>query len=64
MLSTFFTAMKKIIDLKLQPKNKVKHDILYVHFVDLLIWSPIQLDFPFYESMICYDFSKMLQGLI
>jgi hypothetical protein len=32
--------MKKIIDLKLQQKNKLKHTILYVHCVDLLILNP------------------------
>jgi hypothetical protein len=59
--STFFYSYKE----NHSQKNKVKHAILYVHLVDLLIWSPIQLDFPFYEFfMICYDFSKMLQGLI
>ena len=26
-----------------------KHTILYVHSVDLLIWSLTQLDFPFYD---------------
>ena len=63
--STFFTAMKKSIDLKLQQKNILKHTILYVHCVDLLIWSLTQLDFPFYDfSVIYYDFSKLLQGVI
>jgi hypothetical protein len=42
-------------------KNMRKHAILYVHRVDLLIWSPTQLAFPFYDfSMIYYDFSKLL----
>jgi hypothetical protein len=42
-------------------KNVLKHIILYVHCVDLLILSPTQLDFSFYEfSMIYYDFSKLL----
>ena len=45
----FFTAMKKSIDLKLQQKNILKHIILYIHCVDLLIWSPTQLDFSFYD---------------
>jgi len=54
--------MNKSIDLKLQQKNILKHTILYVHCVDLLIWSLTQLDFfLFYNfSMIYYDFSKLL----
>ena len=53
--------MKKNIDLKLQQKNILKHTILYVHCVDLLIWSLTQLDFPFYDfSVIYYDFLKLL----
>ena len=57
----FFTGIKKSIDLKPQQKNILKHTTLYVHCVDLLIWSLIQLDFPFYDfSMIYYDFSKLL----
>ena len=55
--------MKKNIDLKLQQKNILKHIILYVHCVDLLIWSPTQLDFLFYNfSMIYYDFFKTVFG--
>jgi hypothetical protein len=43
--------MKKSIDLKLQ-KNILKHIILYIHIVDLLIiWSPTQLTFPFYDFL-------------
>jgi hypothetical protein len=30
-------------------KNVLNHTILYVHYVDLLILSPTQLDFPFYD---------------
>jgi hypothetical protein len=42
-------------------KNVLKHTILYVHCVDLLIWSPTQLGFPFYDfSAIFYDISKLL----
>ena len=42
-------------------KNVLKHIILYIHSVDLLIWSPIQLNFSFYDfSVIYYDFSKLL----
>ena len=53
--------MKKIIDLKLQQKEILKHTILYVHSVDLLIWSLPKLDFLFYDdfSVIYYDFSKL-----
>jgi hypothetical protein len=36
------------------------HIILYVHSIDLLIWSPTQLNFSFYDfSVIYYDFSKL-----
>ena len=53
--------MKKSIDLKLQQKNILNHIILYIHCVDLLIWSPTQLDFSFYDfSVIYYDFLKLL----
>ena len=37
------------LDLKLQQKFILKHAILYVHCVDLLMWSPTKLDFPFYD---------------
>jgi hypothetical protein len=42
-------------------KNFVlKHTILYIHCVDVLMWSPTKLDFPFYDfSVIYYDFSKI-----
>ena len=41
-------------------KNILKHTILYVHCVDLLIWSLTQLNFLFYDfSVIYYDFSKL-----
>jgi len=45
----------------LYSKNLVlNHTILYVHCVDLLMWSPTELDFIFYIfSMIYYDFSKI-----
>jgi hypothetical protein len=57
--------MKKSIDLELQQKSVLKHTILYAHRVYLLILSPTQLDFPFYDfSTIYYDFSKLLQGVI
>jgi len=37
------------------------HTILYVHCVDLLMWSPTKLEFSFYDfSMIYYNFSKDL----
>ena len=41
-------------------KIVLKHTILYVHCVDLLMWSPTKLDFPFYDfSVIYYVFSKI-----
>jgi hypothetical protein len=46
-------------------KKYTKHTILYVHCVDVLIYNPAQLDFPFYDfSAIYYDFSKLLQWVI
>jgi hypothetical protein len=52
--------MKKNIDLKLQQKIYIlKHIILYIHCVDLLIWSLTQLNFPVYDfSVIYYNFQK------
>ena len=48
------------INLKLQKKFVLKHTVLYVHCVDLLMWSPTKLDFPFYDfSVIYYDFPKI-----
>ena len=44
---------------KATAKNVLKHTILYVHCVDLLMWSPTKLDFLFYDfSVIYYDFFK------
>jgi len=42
-------------------KNFVlKHTILYIHYVDLLMWSITKLNFLFYNfSMIYYNFSKV-----
>ena len=42
-------------------KNFVlQHTILYIHCVDLLMWSPTKLNFLFYDfSMIYYDFVKI-----
>jgi hypothetical protein len=46
-------------------KYVLNHSILYVHCVELLIWSPTQFDFSFYDcSVIYYDFSKLLQRVI
>jgi hypothetical protein len=58
--------MKKSMDLKLHTKKIVlKHSILYVHWVDLLIWNLTQFDFPFYEfSVIHCDFFKTAVGVI
>ena len=53
----FYSYEEKNIDLKLQQKNILKHTILYIHYVDLHIWSPTQLDFSFYDfSLIYYIF--------
>ena len=50
--------MKKSIDIS-YIKKILKHNILYVHCVDLLIWSLTKLNFSFYDfSVIYYDFSK------
>ena len=58
-LVQFFIAMKKNIDLNLQQKKTKAHHIIY-SLVDLLIWSPTQLDFLFYDFfVIYYDFSKL-----
>jgi hypothetical protein len=45
----------------LHSKNFVlKYTILYIHCVDLLMWSATKLNFPFYDfSVIYYDFSKI-----
>jgi hypothetical protein len=38
----------------------LKHTILYIHCVDILMWSPTKLDFLFYDfSVIYYDFLKI-----
>jgi hypothetical protein len=38
---------------------------MYAHCVELLIGSPTQFDFSFYDfSVIYYDFSKLLRGMI
>ena len=45
---------------KATEKVVLKHTILYIHCVDLLMWSLTKLDFPFYDfSIIYYDFSKI-----
>jgi hypothetical protein len=42
-------------------KFVLKHIILYIHCVDLLMWSPTKLNFLFYDFfVIYYDFSKIL----
>ena len=39
----------------------LKYTILYIHCVDLLMRSPIKLDFLFYDfSVIYYNFSKII----
>jgi hypothetical protein len=61
MLYYIFYSYEEKYKSKAMQKNVLKHSILYVHCVDLLIWSLTQLDFPFYDfSMIYYDFSKLL----
>jgi hypothetical protein len=46
-------------------KYVLKHSILYAYCVELLIWRPTQFDFSFYDfSVIYYDLSKLLQGVI
>ena len=63
--STFFYSYKEKHRSKATAKKILKHTILYVHCVDLLIWSLTQLDFPFYDFyVIYYDFSKLLLGVI
>jgi hypothetical protein len=63
--STFFYTYEEKYRSKATTKNIIKHIILYVHSVDLLIWSIAQLDFSFYIfSAIYYDFSKFSQGVI
>jgi hypothetical protein len=43
-----------------QKKIVLKHSILYVHWVDLLIWNLTQFDFPFYDFSVIYcDFLKL-----
>ena len=56
-----FSCYKINISSYLRWYNLQNHIILYVHCVDLLIWSLTQLNFPFYDfSVIYYDFSKLL----
>ena len=59
--STFFYIYEEKHRSKATTKNILKHTILYVHNVDLLIWSPTQLNFSFYDfSVIYYDFLKLI----
>jgi hypothetical protein len=51
-LYAYFIFFVVILDqwfLRSCKKNVLKHTILYVQCVDLLILSPIQLDFSFYR---------------
>jgi hypothetical protein len=43
-------------------KNVLKHTISYVHSIDLLIWSTIQLKFPFYNLFAMIFFKNVLEG--
>ena len=59
--SIFFCCGFRSMLFLIPVKNILKHITLYVHCVDLLIWSLTQLNFPFYDfSVIYYDFSKLL----
>ena len=41
--------LQKSIDLKEHKKFILKHTILYIHCIDLLMWSPTKLGFLFYN---------------
>ena len=57
----FFAVALDLCFLHSCKKNILKYTILYVHSVDILIWSPTQLNFLFYNfSVIYYGFSKPL----
>jgi hypothetical protein len=44
----------------IKKKFVLKYTILYVHCIDMLMWSLIKLDFLFNDfSVIYYDFSKI-----
>ena len=61
MIYYIFYNYKEKYRSKATAKNILKHTILYIHCVDLLIWSLTQLDFSFYDfSVIYYDFLKLL----
>jgi hypothetical protein len=56
----YFNYLQKNKYLKYNKNFVLKHTILYIHCVDLLMWSPTKLDFLFYVFyMIYYDFSKI-----
>ena len=58
--STIFYIYEEKHRSKATTKKYIKHIILYVHCVDVLIWSLTQLDFLFYDfSVIYYDFLKL-----
>jgi hypothetical protein len=50
--SVNFDLFFSVINLNnLYNKNFIlKHTILYIHCVDILMWSPIKLDFPFFKD--------------
>ena len=45
----FYSYEEKYRSKATTKKYILKYIILYVHCVDLLIWSLTQLDFPFYD---------------
>ena len=51
MSMNFLLQFKHTIIMCSQKKFILKHTILYVHCVDLLMWSPAKLDFPFYDLL-------------
>ena len=57
----FFVVALHLCFFFIAVKNVLKRTILYVHSVDLLIWSPTQLNFLFYNFfVIYYNFLKLL----
>jgi hypothetical protein len=52
--STFFCYIFRYIIFLYSGKNVLNHIIVYVYCVNLLIWSPTQLDFPFYDFSVIY----------
>ena len=66
----YFDFFKYLAEINKKDKDKtfitktlyfvLKYTILYIHCVDLIMWSPTELDFPFYNfSVIYYDCSNI-----